>query len=43
MTFGDVVNRVRKEYFGQIIVHVYQQALEQKPLFDILQQFKLTA
>ncbi|OPH54557.1 hypothetical protein BC351_31765 [Paenibacillus ferrarius] len=43
MTLGDVVRRIREEYFGQIIVYVYQQALEKKPLFDILQQFKLSA
>jgi hypothetical protein len=26
MTLGDVVRRIREEYFGQIIVYVYQQA-----------------
>ena len=34
MTLGDVVRRIRDEYFGQVIVYVYQQALEKKPLFD---------
>jgi len=42
-TLGDVVNRIRQEYFGHIIVHVYQQALERKPLFDILRTFGLSA
>jgi hypothetical protein len=43
MTLGDVVNRIRHEYFGQIIVYVYQQALEQKPLKEILDFLKITA
>ncbi|MEK3875907.1 hypothetical protein [Paenibacillus sp. FSL M7-0420] len=43
LTLGDVVLRIREEYFGQIIVYVYQQALEKKPLFDILKQLKLSA
>ncbi|GEM_PF-4196010 len=43
LTLGDAVYRIRQEYFGQIIVYVYQQALEKKPLFDILKHFKLTA
>jgi hypothetical protein len=43
MTLGDVVFRVREEYFGQIIAYVYQQALAKKPLFDILKQFKIPA
>lgn len=42
-TLGDVVYRIRQEYFGQIIVHVYQQALEHKPLFDILRSYGLSA
>jgi hypothetical protein len=36
MTLGDVVYRIRQEYFGQIIVNVYLQALEHKPLKEIL-------
>ena len=43
LTLGDVVYRIRQEYFGQIIVYVYQQALEKKPLFDILKHLKLSA
>jgi hypothetical protein len=43
LTLGDVVRRIREEYFGQIIVYVFQQALEKKPLFDILNQLKLSA
>jgi hypothetical protein len=43
LTLGDVVRRIREEHFGQIIIYVYQQALEKKPLFDILKQLKLPA
>jgi hypothetical protein len=41
MTLGDVVNRIRQEYLGQIIVSVYQQALEHKPLKEILTWLKI--
>jgi len=43
LTLGDVVYRIRQEFFGQIIVYVYQQALEKKPLFDILRHLKKPA
>ncbi|RAU90703.1 IS701 family transposase [Paenibacillus sp. YN15] len=43
LTLGDVVRRIRDEYLGQIIVYVYQQALEKKPLFDILKLLRLSA
>jgi hypothetical protein len=43
LTLGDVVYRIRQEYFGQVIVYVYQQALEKKPLFDILKHLKIPA
>ncbi|WP_258525566.1 transposase [Paenibacillus sp. YN15] len=43
LTLGDVVRRIREEYFGQVIVYVYLQALEKKPLFDILRLLKLSA
>ncbi|WP_051250481.1 IS701 family transposase [Paenibacillus harenae] len=43
LTLGDVARRIREEFFGQIIVYVYQQALEKKPLFDILKHLKLSA
>lgn len=43
LTLGDVVYRIRQEFFGQIIVYVYQQALEKKPLFDILRHLKIPA
>jgi hypothetical protein len=42
MTLGDVVTRIRDEVFEQTIIYVYQQALEKKPLFDILKHFKLS-
>jgi hypothetical protein len=41
MTLGDVVYRIRQEYFGQIIVNVYQQALERRPLKEILTLLKI--
>jgi len=43
LTLGDVVRRIRKEHFGQMIVYVYQQALDKKPLFDILHLLRLSA
>lgn len=43
LTLGDVVYRIRQEHFGQIILYVYQQALEKKPLFDILKNLKIPA
>ncbi|WP_190287519.1 transposase [Paenibacillus darwinianus] len=43
LTLGDVVRRIREEFFGQIIVYVYQKALEKKPLFDILRHLRLPA
>ncbi|WP_338120020.1 transposase [Paenibacillus thalictri] len=43
LTLGDVVRHIREDYFGQIIVYVYQQALEKKPLFDILKLLRLSA
>jgi SRSO17 transposase len=42
LTLGDVVRRIREEFFGQIILYVYQQALEKKPLFDILKHLKIS-
>ncbi|KPV58971.1 hypothetical protein QJ48_13540 [Paenibacillus sp. A3] len=41
LTLGDVVRRIRQEHFGQLIVYVYEQAVAQKPLFDILRRLKL--
>jgi len=43
LTLDDVVRRIREEYFGQNILYVYQQALQKKPLFDILKHLKLSA
>jgi hypothetical protein len=43
LTIGDVVRRIRKEHFGQLIVYVYQQALEKKPITEVLQTFKISA
>ncbi len=41
LTLEDVVKRIRDEVFGLTLVYVYQQAMEKKPLFDILKHFKL--
>jgi SRSO17 transposase len=43
LTLGDVVRRIRNEHFGQIIVYVYQQALDHKPLKEVLNDLKLPA
>ncbi|WP_147385247.1 hypothetical protein [Paenibacillus thiaminolyticus] len=43
LTFGDVVRRIREEFFGQIVVYVYEQVLEKRPLLDILRHLKLSA
>ncbi|MEK5061463.1 hypothetical protein BK126_04840 [Paenibacillus sp. FSL H7-0326] len=43
LTLGEMVRHIREEFFGQIIVYVYQQALERKPLFDNLKHLKLSA
>jgi hypothetical protein len=43
LTLGDVVRRIRKEHFGQLVVYVYEQALAQKPLHQVLQNLKLIA
>lgn len=43
LTMGDVVRRIRYEHFGQIIVYVYQQALDHKPLKEVLDDLKLSA
>lgn len=43
MTLGDVARRIRKEHFGQLVVYVYEQALAQKPLHQVLQNLKLIA
>ncbi|WP_410514550.1 IS701 family transposase [Paenibacillus sp. BR2-3] len=43
LTFGDVVRRIRQDYFGQLVVYVYEQALAKTPLFDVLKRLKLTA
>jgi hypothetical protein len=42
LTLGDVVRRIREEFFGQIVVYVYEQALEKKPLLDIFRHLKLS-
>jgi hypothetical protein len=42
LTLGEVVRRIREEFFGQIVVYVYEQALKKKPLFDILRHLKLS-
>jgi SRSO17 transposase len=43
LTIGDVVRRIRKECLGQIVVHVYQQALKGTPLQEVLKSLKITA
>jgi len=43
LTLGDVVRRIRKEHFGQLVVYVYEQALTQKPLHQVLRDLKLIA
>jgi SRSO17 transposase len=43
LTLGDVVRRIRKDYFGQTVVYVYQQALAQRPLSEVLDELKLSA
>ncbi|AJY73983.1 hypothetical protein VN24_04335 [Paenibacillus beijingensis] len=43
MTLGDVVRRFRHEHMGQMILYVYEQALQNKPLFDILRDLKRSA
>jgi hypothetical protein len=40
MTLGDVVRRLRYEHTGQMILYVYEQALKNKPLFDVLRDLK---
>lgn len=43
LTLGDVVRRIRKDYLGQTIVYVYQQALAQRPLSEVLNELHLSA
>lgn len=43
LTFGDVVRRIRQEYFGQLVVYVYEQALAKTPLLEVLTRLKITA
>lgn len=43
VTLGDVVRKIRQDYFGQVIVYVYEQALAQKPLKEVLKFLKLNA
>lgn len=43
LTFGDVVRRIRQEYFGQLVVYVYEQALAKTPLFEVLSSLKISA
>ncbi|MDQ8736470.1 transposase [Paenibacillus sp. LHD-38] len=41
LTLGDVVRRIRYEHKGQLLLYVYEQALQKKPLFDILRELKM--
>jgi hypothetical protein len=43
LTLGDVVRRIRNDYIGQMVIYIYEQALVQKPIVDILKALKLTA
>jgi SRSO17 transposase len=43
LTLGAVVRRIRKDYFGQTVVYVYQQALARRPLMELLDELKLNA
>lgn len=43
LTFGDVVRRIRQEYFGQLVVYVYEQALAKTPLIEVLSRLKISA
>ncbi len=43
LTLGDVVRRIRNDYIGQMVIYVYEQALLQKPIVDILKTLKLSA
>ncbi len=42
LTIGDVVRRIRKDHLGQLVVHVYEQALSKKSLWDVLKDLKLS-
>lgn len=43
MTLGDVVRRIRKEHLGQLVVYVYEQALNEKPLAEVLDTLNIAA
>jgi SRSO17 transposase len=43
LTVGDVVRRIRKECLGQIVLYVYQQALKEAPLQEVLKSLKIVA
>ncbi|MHB1683508.1 MAG: hypothetical protein ACYCYO_11905 [Bacilli bacterium] len=43
MTLGDTVRRIRMEHLGNLVVYVYQQALDRTPLSEVLDELKLTA
>jgi len=42
-TLGDTVRRIRNEYLGTMMCYVYQQALENKPLAQVLRELQLSA
>lgn len=43
MTLGDVVLRIGKDFLGQTVVYIYQQALAQRPLSELLDELKISA
>jgi hypothetical protein len=43
LTLGDVVRRFRHEQKGQMLLYVFEQAVQKKPLFDILRDLKMIA
>jgi len=43
LTLGDTVRHIRMEHLGNLVVYVYQQALNHMPLYEVLAELKLTA
>lgn len=43
LTLGDVVRRFRHEHKGQMLLYVFEQAMQKKPLFDILRDLKMVS
>lgn len=43
MTLGEIIRHIRKQLFGQTVVYIYEQALAQKPLMEVLKDLDLSA